>query len=62
MKINLILYISYLAGLRRRRRQAATAQRQHVVAKNRAVRPAKIPTIIGVQSAGEFLDCIGFGV
>jgi hypothetical protein len=62
MKINLIFYISYLAGLSIRLRQAATAQRQNVVAKNRAVRPAKIPTIIGVQRAGEFVDFIGFGV
>jgi hypothetical protein len=54
----------YLAKLRGRRRQIATAQRQHVIAQNRPVKPAKIPTIIGVQREGKdggFISSGSFG-
>jgi hypothetical protein len=42
---------TYLLG-RFRRRQTAIAQRQHVITQNTPVKPAKIPTITGVQLEG----------
>jgi hypothetical protein len=42
-----------------RRRQAATANRQHVTVHNRPARPANTPTIIGVQFEGEDVDRAG---
>ncbi len=45
-----------LDGGRPRRRQAATANKQHVIAQKRPASPANTPTTIGVQLAGDDVD------
>lgn len=48
--------LTYSSGGCRRRRQTATANKQHVTAQNTPARPAKTPTIIGVQLEGTDVD------